>query len=160
MPLQLHRALPEHSKACVLLRGQTRENAVSEARLREFGITAESWAEDIASGLLPGWVAFDTMVMVGYCFGNARTGEVVVLAIHPSHEGAGLGRRLLSLVVAELHERGHTRLYLGCSSDPRARSHGFYRRLGWQSTGVADERGDEVLELVVPGASGGCLSGA
>mgnify|MGYP006202504545 CR=1 FL=1 len=54
---QLRRAKPDDAVACVRLRGRTRENAVSESRLLEYGITAESWANDIAAGTLPGWIA-------------------------------------------------------------------------------------------------------
>jgi GNAT superfamily N-acetyltransferase len=86
--------------------------------------------------------------MAGYCFGSSATGEVIVLALLPVHEGHGVGRHLLNLVVSHLGALGHERLFLGCSSDPSVRSYGFYRRLGWQSTGAVDSHGDEVLELV------------
>jgi ribosomal protein S18 acetylase RimI-like enzyme len=131
----------------VRLRGMTRENAISEERLREYGITAPSWAADIESGSLPGWVARSSGELVGYCFGAAKTGEVVVLALHPAHEGQGLGSHLLRLVVQELRNHGHTRLFLGCAPDPQARSYGFYRHLGWRSTGAFDAHGDELLEF-------------
>ena len=85
--------------------------------------------------------------MVGYCFGDARTGEVVVLALLPAFEGCGIGSHLLSLVVADLQALGHTRLYLGCAKDATTRSHGFYRYLGWRPTGDVDANGDEILEL-------------
>jgi len=86
--------------------------------------------------------------MTGYCFGSSATGEVIVLALLPVYEGLGIGRHLLSLVVSHLSELGHERLFLGCSSDPSVRSYGFYRHLGWQSTGAVDSHGDEVLQLV------------
>lgn len=125
----------------------TRENAVSKGRLRAHGITAESWAEDTRSGRLPGWVARRGSQLVGYCFGAANTGEVVVLALLPQEEGAGLGKRLLQLVIDDLKSKGHTQLFLGCASDPSVRSSGFYRHLGWKSTGRTDQHGDEVLYL-------------
>ena len=88
--------------------------------------------------------------LVGYCFGDRRSGEVVVLALLPAWEGQGLGARLLSLVVDGLRSEGFERLFLGCSADPASRSHGFYRHLGWRPTGERDGHGDEVLELRVP----------
>jgi GNAT superfamily N-acetyltransferase len=148
----LRRAIPEDAAACVLLRGRTRQNAVSAERLRAVGITAESWAADIASGTLPGWVAHESGAdgegLVGYCFGHPATGEVIVLALLPEAEGRGLGKQLLDRVVANLRAAGHGRLFLGCSADPATRSHGFYRHLGWRSTGRFDAHGDEVLELL------------
>lgn len=135
----------------IRLRGQTRENAVTEARLRELGITARSWAAGIEAGELAGTCALLDGRLLGYGFGDTRTGEVVVLALLPEAEGQGIGRRLLEAVVAELRRHGHQRLFLGCSADPRVRSHGFYRHLGWRSTGAVDERQDEVLALEVRG---------
>ena len=145
---EIDRARPEDAAECVRLRGLTRENAVSEDRLREYGVTVQSWAADIESGALPGWVARSAGRIVGHCFGAAKTGEVVVLALHPAHEGQGLGSQLLRRVVQELRNHGHARLFLGCSPDPQVRSYGFYRHLGWKSTGAFDAHGDEVLEFV------------
>jgi len=125
----------------------TRENAITEERLREYGITVQSWAADIESGALPGWVARASGELVGYGFGASKTGEVVVLALHPEYEGQGLGKRLLNLVAHDLRGHGHTRLLLGCSANPQVRSYGFYRHLGWKSTGAFDAHGDELLEL-------------
>ena len=125
----------------------TRENAIPEDQLRAFGITSESWAEDIKTDQLLGWVAQRGGQLVGYCFGASKTGEVVVLALLPQEEGKGLGKRLLAKVVEDLRRYGHNRLFLGCASDPGIRSFGFYRRLGWESSGTVDQHGDEVLEL-------------
>lgn len=144
-------AVPEDAPECVQLRGQTRENAVTPARLASLGITAQTWATDIATEVLPGFVGRVDGVMAGYCFGDARTGEVVVLAVLPVHEGQGLGRVLLDRVVALLRRQGHRRLFLGCSADAAVRSHGFYRHLGWRSTGRRDRLGDEELELLPAG---------
>jgi GNAT superfamily N-acetyltransferase len=141
-------AVPEDAAECVRLRGLTRENAVPEARLRELGITAASWGADIRAGTLPGFVCRVDGQMAGYCFGNTGTGEIVVLALLPEFEERGLGRQLLQRMVDLLRNLGHTRLFLGCAADPAVRSHGFYRHLGWCSTGQTDSLGDEVLELV------------
>jgi len=145
--IDVRRARPEDAAECVRLRGLTRENAVSEERLRGYGVTVQSWAADIESGALPGWVARSSGELVGYCFGAVKTGEVVVLALHPRQEGQGLGKQLLQLVVQQLRDHGHTRLFLGCSPDPQVRSYGFYRHLGWTSTGALDAHGDELLEF-------------
>ena len=147
-PLHFRPATPEDIPACVTLRGLTRENAVSAERLAAVGITAESWAGDVRSGALPGFVCVDEEAIVGYCFGDKASGEVVVLALLPPFEARGVGRHLLDLVVDTLVAAGHRRLFLGCSADPATRSHGFYRHLGWVSTGTFDRGGDEVLELL------------
>jgi GNAT superfamily N-acetyltransferase len=75
---------------------------------------------------------------------------VLVLAVLPAFEGRGIGKTLLSLAVDWLRSFRPTRIWLGASSDPRTRSHGFYRALGWRSVGRRDTHGDEVLELPRP----------
>lgn len=139
-------ARPEDAAECVALRGQTRENAVSRERLESLGITAQTWGEDIRTGELPGYVGWANGRMVGYCFGSRTEGEVVVLALLPPFEAQGIGRALLHRVCNDLAALGHQRLFLGCSADPQSRSYGFYRHLGWRSTGAFDARGDEILE--------------
>lgn len=133
----------------IRLRGLTRENPASETRLKELGVTAESWSADVESGELTGTVALDADRVIGYCFGNKRTGEVVVLAVLPDFEGRGVGRQLLASITEALSQRGHNRLFLGCSADPKVRSYGFYRHVGWRSTGTVDDRNDELLELIL-----------
>lgn len=140
-------AIADDIGACLVLRGQTRENAISVERLAALGITAESWADDLRSGALTGHVATEQGAIIGYCFGDNASGEVVVLALLPAYERRGIGRRLLGLVVRHLRDVGHRRLFLGCAADPATRSHGFYRHLGWASTGSFDQAGDEILEL-------------
>jgi hypothetical protein len=54
---------------------------------------------------------------------------------------------LFSNVSGVLFRQGHRRLFLGCSADPDSRSFGFYRHLGWHSTGTLDANDDEVLEF-------------
>jgi len=132
--------------AYIDLRGKTRQNAIAQERLAELGITAASWAEMIASGNLPGQVCHQDGKLIGYCFGDRESGEIIVLALLPQAEGLGIGKALLDQVMAELQAAGHARLFLGCSSDPQSRSYGFYRHLGWKSTGETDQYGDEVLE--------------
>jgi len=138
--------MPEDAAECVSLRGKTRENAVSAARLARLGITVESWAAEIQTRKLPGHVCTVGNLIVGYCFGDSSTGEIVVLALLPAYEGHGTGKALIAKVSNRLRSIGHTRLFLGCSRDPASRSYGFYRHLGWTSTEDFDSHGDEVLK--------------
>lgn len=140
-------ATPEDTPACVDLRGRTRQNAFSLAQLAAIGVTPESWRAAVAAGDMPGHVCHVGDRLVGYCFGDRHSGEIIVLALLPDWEGRGIGRHLLGLMVDDVVSQGHTRLFLGCSADPATRSHGFYRHLGWRSTGGVDAAGDEVLEL-------------
>lgn len=145
--ITFHAADADDAAAFIELRGKTRQNAVSQERLAEVGITADSWAEMMRSGNLPGHACHRDGQLAGYCFGDRDTGEIVVLALLPEFEGLGIGKTLLARVMAELRAQGHARLFLGCSSDPASRSYGFYRYLGWTATGETDKYGDDVLEF-------------
>ncbi len=153
MPLRFRHAVPQDIAACIDIRGRTRENAVPAVRLAELGITEASWSAQVARGELLGFVGEDEGALVGYCFGDVAAGEIVVLALLPSHEGLGLGRQLLTMTVERLMLLGHSKLFLGCSDNPSHRSYGFYRRLGWLPTGRRDGFGDEVLELDTSGVA-------
>lgn len=144
------RAVPADGADCIDLRGRTRENAFSAVQLLEIGVTAGSWGDGIADGSFPGHVAEVEGRMIGYCFGDRETGEVVVLALLPDWEAKGIGRILLEHMVEDFHRWGFRRLFLGCAADPAVRSYGFYRHLGWSPTGEIDALGDEVLEYQVP----------
>lgn len=141
--------MPEDAAACLRVRGKTRENAASEEWLRAIGITTESWADNIRTGALPGHVCLVDRRIVGFCFGLRETGEIQVIALLPAYENRGIGRTLLERTSKDLAKLGHTRLFLSCNPDPASRSHGFYRRLGWTSTGEFDQHGDEILEMFV-----------
>ncbi|MCA8215486.1 GNAT family N-acetyltransferase [Burkholderia cepacia] len=145
--LTWRKAVPDDAAACIELRGETRENAFTDAQLRDLGITVESWGDGIRDGLVSGRVCCANGRMVGYCFGDTGSGEIVVLAILPEYEGAGIGKRLLQQVIDAFAANGFTSLFLGCSTDPASRSYGFYRHLGWTPTGTLDEAGDEILTL-------------
>jgi L-amino acid N-acyltransferase YncA len=143
------KAVPEDTAACIDLRGRTRENAFSVEQLAAVGVTLESWQSGIQDGSFPGYVAMVEGRMAGYCFGDRDSGEIVVLALLPECEARGIGKALLERMVDDFRGWGFARLFLGCSSDPNSRSYGFYRHLGWTSTGALDAAGDELLEYAL-----------
>jgi ribosomal protein S18 acetylase RimI-like enzyme len=93
------------------------------------------------------WECADDSKVIGHCSGDVATGEVLSLSVHPSYEGRGVGRTLLSAVVGWLQAEGVKRIWLVASSDPCHRAFGFYRELGWQSIGELVTNGSEILEL-------------
>ncbi|MEP5764962.1 MAG: GNAT family N-acetyltransferase [Halieaceae bacterium] len=149
MNISYRKAQPEDAHECLVLRSKTRQNAFSIAQLEAIGVTHESWKQGIESGELPGYVCLDDDTIVGYCFGEKQTGEIVVLATLPNYENLGIGKELLARVVCDFKKLGHKSLFLGCSDDPNSRSYGFYRHLGWRSTGKRDSHQDEILELLL-----------
>ena len=64
----------------------------------------------------------------------ADEGEVISVAVDPTHQGQGLGRQLLSLAIADLVSAGVITLFLDVAVDnPPALA--LYRRLGFIEVG-------------------------
>jgi GNAT superfamily N-acetyltransferase len=137
-------------EATFQVRALTRENAISRERLATLGVTPASVASAMTGGSYRSWVAEVRDEIVGFCNADADTGEVVVLAVLPQHEGHGWGAALLSAAVSFLHSQNRERIWLFASPLETLRSHGFYRANGWSPTGRLADNGDE--ELVYVGA--------
>ena len=132
--------------AAFSVRLSTIENAITMQELEEdYGITPVSLAAAMQSAV-QGWLCEDNGRMVGFAMGDRVTGEVQVVAVLPSHEGRGIGKRLLSQVRDWLFAAGHTEIWLLANPDPDIRAAGFYRKLGWRATGVM-QAADQVLKL-------------
>jgi len=130
------------------IRASTRDNAITRERLAELGITRESSMQSMENPNIKCFVCEHNSKVIGFCMGNAENGEVQVLAVLPTYEGSGIGKKLLSLVVEWLRAFNPPRIWLGASPRSDLRSHGFYRALGWQATGERDSHGDEALVLI------------
>jgi ribosomal protein S18 acetylase RimI-like enzyme len=131
------------------VRARTRQNPLSRVDLAQLGITPESTAAAFGSGTIVGFVCTCEDRVVGFCSGEFVSGEILVLAVLPDYEGRGVGKQLLSSVVARLHQAGARRVWLAAAADPTVRAQGFYRALGWRPTGERTSNGDEILELHV-----------
>ena len=145
--MQYRRAIPNDLPACIGVRGRTRDNPLSAEYLASLGVTPESWSPLMERQQIQGFVAESASEIVGFCFGDQRSGEVLVLAVLPDFEGEGVGRRLLSLITEILFAYGHHELWLAASPHPDVRAHGFYRRLGWTWRAETDAIGDQILYL-------------
>ena len=127
------------------VRTLTRENALTMEELADMGITPESTSRLLEEDVR-GWVCEESGEVLGFVMGDGGSGEVLVLAVLPQHEGRGIGRQLLISVEDWLFSRGHAELWLLENPDPAIRAYGFYRSLGWFPTG--EFRGEEqVLKL-------------
>ncbi|MGD8442758.1 MAG: hypothetical protein PVH85_11685 [Desulfobacterales bacterium] len=56
MKFRYRKALPTDAAECIVLRGNTRENAFSVAQLEAIGVTNESWQSGIERDEVPGYV--------------------------------------------------------------------------------------------------------
>ena len=113
------------------IRPRTRENALTIKQLHALGITPESvatWLEGSTSG----WLCESaTGEVVGFCMADRSTGELLVIALLPAHEGQGIGGRLMQRAENWLAQSGCARAWLTTDLDQTLRAYGFYRRRGW-----------------------------
>lgn len=133
--------------ACTDVRGKTRDNPASAEFLVSIGFSNENTQQLLMDGKMIGSVSEFQEKVVGFCYADPESGEIIVLALLPEHEGKGVGKALLQDVVSKMRVLGHNRLWLAASPDPNVRAHGFYRHLGWVFTGKVDEIRDQILEL-------------
>ncbi|MBD9528706.1 GNAT family N-acetyltransferase [Paracoccus sp. PAR01] len=122
------------------VRTSVTENVLSHAELAKMGITAASIAAMIESDKCA-WVAADGDNIVGFSMIDADEGSLFAAFVLPSHEGMGVGRRLVEAAEAQLFSH-HAVAWLETGEATRAA--GFYRHLGW---GNAQEVGDGDIRL-------------
>jgi GNAT superfamily N-acetyltransferase len=83
-----------------------------------------------------GWVVEVSGEVVAFAIGDAQSGSIWALFVHPDHERKGYGRRLHDTMVDWLWSRGLDRLWL--TTEPRTRAQRFYESAGWQLAGPTD----------------------
>ena len=113
------------------VRVATWHNDHGRRELTELGITPESVRELLRSSHR-GWLCESDSQVVGFSMANQDTGEMWVIAVLKSHEGKGIGKRLLGLAEDWLFSVGWEEIWLTTDPDETLRAVGFYRRLGWQ----------------------------
>lgn len=117
------------------LRTRTRENALTIEQLASLGITVDS-VEGMLNISHRGWVCFYAGKIIGFAMGNHETGEVWVIAVHPDHEGKGIGKELLTYTQNWLWEKGWEKIWLTTDIDTSLRAYGFYKKLGWEDVEI------------------------
>jgi GNAT superfamily N-acetyltransferase len=150
MKINFRAAIAHDIHRCIELRGLTNDNPFTRSELGAIGVTAETWGPLIGNAEINGSVALDNETIIGFCFGEVSTGEILVLAVLAEYEGIGLGKALLNRASEELFSLGHRKLFLAASATPIVRSYGFYRRVGWEPTNTYNDGGDEILTLQNP----------
>ena len=81
-----------------------------------------------------GWVCEIDGCVVGFAIGDLVKNNVWALFIHPDHEGKGIGKTLLSLLLTWYFAQTNETIWL--STAPNSRAAAFYRRFGWTETGI------------------------
>lgn len=117
--------------------------AVRENRLVTIELTRADYLREIEEDGRA-WLVEEQGHVLGFSVGNAGTGNVWALFVHPDHEGRGIGRLLHDAMVTWMFERGATRLWL--TTAPGTRAEAFYLRAGWAKIGVPTN-GEQRFEL-------------
>ena len=134
------------------VRTRTRENALTIEQLRALGITPKSVATWL-TGSTSGWLCETaTGEVVGFCMADRSTGELLVIALLPPHEGRGIGGRLMQRAEDWLTQSGCPRAWLTTDMDQTLRAYGFYRRRGWSDWKL--ERDMRWMQLTLPRPTG------
>ena len=120
-------ATPRDVAGIFHVRTSVRENVLSRTELAQMGITEAAITELITDGPCA-WVAVDGDEVVGFSMIDAQEGSLFAAFVLPSHEGRGLGRRLVDAAEGQLF-RDHAVAWLETGAATRAA--GFYRKLGW-----------------------------
>ena len=128
------------------VRYSTTENSTSEKELKEiYGVTHESIAKAIKNNDTIGFLCENSGGVVGFSIGDFQTGEVFVVAVHPKHEGYGIGQRVLNCLCKSLFISGHEKLFLYATPDNALRAYGFYKHLGWQTEEKLSEDTEKMI---------------
>jgi GNAT superfamily N-acetyltransferase len=112
--------------------------SVRENRLVSTVISDEQVRESIEK-TGRGWVIESQGEVVAFAIGNAQSGNIWALFVHPEHERRGYGRLLHDTMIGWLWSQGLARLWL--TTEPGTRAQGFYEAAGWRLVGPT-ERGE------------------
>ncbi len=127
MTIQIRVAKQSDVAGIFNVRTSVSENVLSLTELSNMGITEASITGMIMSDQCA-WVAVEDGNIIGFSMIDADEGSLFAAFVLPSHEGRGVGRRLVEAAEKELFTR-HEVCWLETGSTTRAA--GFYRRLGW-----------------------------
>ena len=111
---------------------------------RNYNVTPQSIANSIKEGSVIGYLCETENHTAGFALGDIKSGEVLVVAVHPDFERLGIGRKVLVAVCEHLFSNGHELIYLFATPYNKLRAHGFYRYLGWSEAKKIDEETEKM----------------
>jgi N-acetylglutamate synthase-like GNAT family acetyltransferase len=115
MKIEFRQAKNQDIDRCIELRGLTSDNQFTKNDLAAIGVTAASWSPLIENSEIIGAVALEKNIIVGFCFGESATGEILVLAVLSGYEAFGIGKELLSSTSNQLFTMGNKELLFSAS---------------------------------------------
>lgn len=115
-------------------------HAVKENRLSDPNLVPDNDVEDYIMRRGRGWVCEMDSRIVAFAIVSVIDKNVWALFIDPAYEGKGIGRKLHDAMMDWYFAQTSETIWL--STAPGTRAEGFYRKAGWQQTGIT--KGGEV----------------
>jgi len=109
-------------------------NAVEENQLSDPSLVTDNDVADYITRKGKGWVYLDSIGIVAFAIVSVADRNVWALFVEPGYDKKGIGR--------QLHDRmmdwyfGQTADVIWLSTTPGTRAESFYRKSGWQETGL------------------------
>ncbi len=104
--------------------------AVTENRLSDPSRVTPAMYHDYLERLGRSWVCEADGAIAGFAAADKLEASIWALFVSPQHEGLGIGKGLLALMVDYLFSLGHDKVVLATSADTRADT--FYTSQGWE----------------------------
>ena len=109
-------------------------NAVKENTLSDPGLVPDQDVEDYINRRGRGWVWEEAGRIVGFSIVSVSDQNVWALFVEPGHDKKGIGRALHDEMMNWYFKQTDQNIWL--STSPGTRAEGFYRKAGWQETGL------------------------
>jgi len=109
-------------------------HAVIENRLSDPALVTDRDCEEYMFQRGRGWVCETEGMIVGFAIADLKEHNIWALFIDPAFEGRGIGRQLHDMMLDWYFSQTKETLWL--STAPQTRAEKFYRRAGWQETGI------------------------
>ena len=109
-------------------------NAVKENTLSDPGLVPDADVEDYILRRGRGWVWEEAGRIIGFSIVSVSDQNVWALFVEPGQDKKGIGRALHDMMMDWYFSQTDQPIWL--STSPGTRAEGFYRKAGWQETGL------------------------
>ena len=123
-------------------------NAVEENRLSNPNLVTDEHCRHYLTNRGKGWVCAINNRVVGFAVADIIDHSVWALFVHPEFDRQGIGRQLHDTMLNWYFNETKETVWL--STAPGTRAAGFYRKAGWEETGIHG-KGELKFEMTYSG---------